>query len=290
MVPPYNGKNKDIFLRQLEIYRDAGLNTDVVFDAVRGIPDYSYLKSEDRKKPLAEQDIPSYWLEQTADYYEDVKKVLGDDVTVYCFGWDEPSMYILRNQRAAWKSLQENGLKTYTTGHDKHLLNAGFNEDFINYGGRYSAETARLWHSFGVRITSYAGPHTGPENPDFVRRSHGMDLYLADQDGTNNYMVSGDQWNDFGSQHNYRSFNMIYPASDGPVNTLEFEAFREAIDDVKYATLLKELAAEAIESGNVDNIYAGKAALQWLIQVDPKTCDLNALRLEMIDKILELRE
>ena len=37
-------------------------------------------------------------------------------------------------------------------------------------------------------------------------------------------------------------------------------------------------------------VQIGAAALQWLIQVDPKTCDLNALRLEMIDKILELRE
>ena len=157
-------------------------------------------------------------------------------------------MYGLRAQRVPWKYLHEQGLKIYTTGKSSHLLHGGFNEDFMNYGGSYSAAAARLWHAFGARITSYAGPHTGPENPDFVRRSHGMDLYLADQDGTNNYMVSGDQWNDFGSQHNYRSFNMIYPASDGPVNTLEFEAFREAIDDVKYATLLKELAAEAIET------------------------------------------
>ena len=117
-----------------------------------------------------------------------------------------------------------------------------------------------------------------------------MDLYLADNDGTINYMAAGDQWNDFGgADYNYRSFNHVYPTTDGHVDTIEFEGFREAIDDVKYATLLRQLAQKAIETQKTANVYKGKAALQWLIQVDSRSCDLNALRLEMIRYILELR-
>jgi len=199
-------------------------------------------------------------------------------------------MGLLRAERAPWRFLHQNGLKTYSTAHGAHLLHAGFNEDFVDYGGSFNKDDARLWHSFGSRISCYANPHTGPENPDFVRRTHGMALYLEDADGTNNYEVNGSLWNDFGgAEYNYRSFNWVYPTVDGHVETIEFEAFREAIDDVKYATLLRQLANKAIQSGNVDYMYQGKAALQWLILTDAENCDLNTLRLEMIDKIMMLR-
>ena len=54
-----------IYRSQLEIYRQAGLGSDALFDAVRGIPDYGYLSHKDRKKPLAEQTLPSYWEKET---------------------------------------------------------------------------------------------------------------------------------------------------------------------------------------------------------------------------------
>ncbi len=277
------------YLRNLEIFRDAGLDTSVIFDGTLAVPPYDYLVHSDRKKPLAEQGIPKGW-EERVKVFTEVKKLLGEDTVLYCFGWDEPGMSWLKAERAPWKYFHEKGMKIYSTAHDAHLAYAGFNEDFVDYGGSYSSAAARKWHSFGARITSYANPHTGPENPDFVRRTHGMDLYLADQDGTNNYMASGDDWNDFGgADYNYRSFNWVYSAANGHIDTIQFEAFREAIDDVKYATLLRQYGNRAMASGNIDIVYKGKAALQWLIQVDSANCDLNTLRFEMINKILELK-
>jgi hypothetical protein len=61
MIPTFRGGNTNLFEHQLEIYKQAGLGTDTVFDPVRGIPDYGYLTHSNRMKPLAEQDIPGYW-------------------------------------------------------------------------------------------------------------------------------------------------------------------------------------------------------------------------------------
>ena len=141
-----------------------------------------------------------------------------------------------------------------------------------------------------MKITSYADPHTGIENPDFVRRTHGLYPYLIHSDGSMNYMVCGSDWNDFiGSGSNFRSFNWICPGTFQPVETIQYEAFREAIDDVRYATLLRQLAEKALHSEKTEHIYKARAALLWLAQLDPETCDLNTVRMEMIRHILELR-
>ena len=51
-------KKKELYLRQLELYRDAGLNTDVLFDPITASADWDYQNSPDRGKPMAEQDLP----------------------------------------------------------------------------------------------------------------------------------------------------------------------------------------------------------------------------------------
>ena len=166
-----------------------------------------------------------------------------------------------------------------------------FSEDFSNYGGWVGAESARKWHAVGGKVATYASPHTGPENPDYMRRAHGMVLYKADLDGTCNYHYrqgGSNVWNEF-NKGTFRGFCMTYPTREGVIDTIAWEGFREAIDDVRYATMLRQLAFKAIETGDVDKRYAGKIALQWLALLDEKTVDLNAMRLEMINHILRIR-
>ncbi len=286
----YDMGDDSVLTEQLETYKKAGLRTDAIFGAVPAIPTYDWMMlPEVRSNPLDKQPAPLDLYARMDRSAEIVKKIVGHS-NIYAFGWDEPAMNLLVSERLPWKYLQEKGLKVYTTGHDGHLTYGGYNEDFINYGGRYSKETSAKWHSVGTRITNYAAPHTGPENPDFVRRTHGMDTYLADCDGTNNYMLNGSPWNDFvGVEYNFRSFNMVYPGIDAPIDTLQWEGYREAIDDVRYATLVRQLAQKAIATGKIDNVYQGRMALQWLAVLDPKTCDLNAARMEMISYILKLK-
>ena len=65
---------------------------------------------------------------------------------------------------------------------------------------------------------------------------------------------------------------------------------REAIDDVRYATKMRQLAFEAIATGDVDKRYAGKTALQWFALLDEKSVDLSTMRLEMIRHIVTLHD
>ena len=291
MLPELNAPGgEDVFLAQLEAYKKAGLRTDTLFGAVPAAPRHDWMMSPDvQNKRLEEQPAPHDLLRRIDRAHEAVTKAFGP-TTIYCFGWDEPAQRLIRAQRLPWKYVHDKGLRIFSTGHTAHLTLAGYNEDFLNYGGKYSRESSDVWHAFGTRMTSYAAPHTGPENPDFTRRTHGFDLYMANADGTNNYLWNGSPWNDFaGAEYNFRAFNMVYPGRDQPIDTLQWEGFREGIDDIRYATLLKQLANQAIATGQTDKVYAGKKALLWLATQDSKTCDLNALRLEMIARILNLR-
>lgn len=280
-----------LFTDQFEVYKKARLRTDAILGAVPTIPSYAWMTSpEVRGKPLKDQP-PDYGLYRKIDaVYDTAVKALGHH-NIYGFGWDEASMSLLVAERGPWKYVHDKGLNVYATAHNSHLLYAGYNEDFVNYGGHFSKEDAEAWHAMGSRITSYANPHTGPENPDFSRRAHGYELYRSNADGINNYMLDGSPWNDFaGAKYNFRAFNIIYPGKEHPIDTLQWEGMREGIDDVRYATLLKQLAHQVIETGKTENVYAGKKALLWLATQDPKTVDLNALRMEMIAIILNFRE
>ena len=57
--------------------------------------------------------------------------------------------------------------------------------------------------------------------------------------------AADDIWNDF-DHDRYRDHVFAYPTSDGVIDTVQWEGFREAVDDVRYADKLAELiGAEA---------------------------------------------
>src|SRR5690606_17073333 len=129
----------------------------------------------------------------------------------------------------------------------------------------------------------------GAENPAFVRRQHGLLGYLSNFDMVNNYEFAYGPWNDRGTIL-YKPMVLAYPTSEGLVDTLAWEGFREGIDDIRYATKLRQLANEAIESGDLDRVYEGRKVRQWFALMDGMSVDLNAARMEMIEKILHLAD
>jgi len=71
-----------------------------------------------------------------------------------------------------------------TTKAGKHFNLGGYMSDYANQAGWPSREQAAVWHATGSKIASYAGPHTGPENPDLFRRWEGLARYKANHDGS----------------------------------------------------------------------------------------------------------
>ncbi len=138
------------------------------------------------------------------------------------------------------------------------------------------------------RMGWYASQHVGAENPAFVRRQYGMGPYLAGYGCNYNYAHHLQGWNDTEAGL-YRPMNFVYGAGHGCVDTLAWEGFREAIDDIRYATLLKTTALRLVKDGSTEARYAARIALKLLADAKGDDYDLSTFRYEMINHIQKLR-
>ena len=118
-------------------------------------------------------------------------------------------------------------------------------------------------------------PQPGIERP-FIYRfnsglwiwAHGLDVHcnFAYQYGfgTSRYI-----WNDF-DYTRYRDHNFVYPTGDGVVNTIQWEGFRDAVDDVRLLTTLEYYVA-ACKAGRSpgNSIYDAGAREEAYLGVAP---------------------
>jgi hypothetical protein len=204
---------------------------------------------------------------------------------------DEQGAAWVMKTRPAWRILNEEGLKSNLAGHDHIFVKGGYMLDVHPSAGSPSEkEKAEKWRAVGhSHVGFYASQHNGSENPSFVRRQHGLLGYLSDYDMVDNYEFAYGPWNDRSTEL-YKPMVLAYPTSEGLVDTLAWEGFREGVDDIRYATKLRQLANEAIASGNLDRVYEGRKVRQWFALMDGERVDLNSVRLEMIEKIEKLMQ
>ncbi|UVI27309.1 hypothetical protein [Paenibacillus spongiae] len=310
----YSNRDKATFLRQLELMQQAGLDLDPLFGVKQTYPDYSifvqysnYLNAkkayeanptEENKQKM--DNFYKAWRKGVEDFlptldeaYNVATSFLGHS-NIYFDGWDEAGWSMLQFEQEIWKYVQEKlGAKVFATGNGSHL-DLEVKENFLNWAGEPTREKAAQWHAFGDDkiITNYALPHTGPENPDLIRQRHGMWVYKANFDATYNYIFyenPNNIWNDNPSVgFPYRAFNLVYPTKTDLIDTIAWEGYREGIDDIRYATKLKQVAADAIASGVQERVEGANAALNWLEAVDERSTNQDLLRLEMIRHIVRL--
>jgi hypothetical protein len=192
--------------------------------------------------------------------------------------------------RPAWKKFHAQGLKLFTAGHAGLFLKGGYIYDMHPAAGEPDdKEGPSRWNTVGGYTGFYAGQHNGSENPTFVRRQHGLLGYLSGNNMIINYEFGLGPWNDraFGL---YKPMVLAYPSSEGLVDTIAWEAFREAVDDVRYSTLLKMEIERCLKSKNLETLYAAKQVLQWYALLDLKTAEIDSVRADMTAYILKLRD
>lgn len=109
----------------------------------------------------------------------------------------------------------------------------------------------------------YQTPIAGIERPQTYRYKYGLWLWAKGLKGAMPYAYQkryGEyMWDDFdnslgknpGSYEREQSFT--YPTADGVVDTIQWEGFREGIDDTRYLTRLIELINLVNQSGNAEN-------------------------------------
>jgi len=182
--------------------------------------------------------------------------------STYFYGIDEAMGAEVTAQKTAWQTVHSNGGKMYVAG-DKDLIDLVPDLlDLVVLGGSPDTTQVTRWHSHGKRIYMYGNPQAGIENPEIYRRNYGVSLWIAGYDGTMPFSYQhkyDDIWNDFDSQEtNFRDHVFAYPTSNGVIDTIQWEGFREGVDDTRYvASLIKKegsnTSAKTIVSAGLSN-------------------------------------
>lgn len=201
-------------------------------------------------------------------------------------GMDEASGPALVRERPSFEAVRRGGAGVFVACKPSFFDGMGDLLNFANVTGRLVPALANKVHALGNRITSYGNPQVGVEMPEVYRRNYGLALRAAGYDGSINctYRTVDNRkcWDDF-HEDRYRGHNFAYPGVDGPIDTIQFEGWREGIDDIRYAATLERAIREAANCGrDVDD------SRRFLDAITGYEADLDAVRAEIIRRIESL--
>jgi hypothetical protein len=284
-------RNEDDARAALEMFKKTGFDTEHLFHALpRCGVTTSYPPQENDANFERYHEVTGIVTRSMAA----IRKVFGPGTKAYSYGVDEGGPNIVRGERAVWEAVHRAGASTMVaTRWHNYIL---FNLDYANVprpprtAKRIEAEAFHAANPDAL-IGWYADPHSGPENPDYARRVYGLQTWRNNYDGSCQYILYRNNWNDFWvpDESNLRGLMLVYPQDGDVLDTIEWEGLREGMDDVRYATLLKQLGEQARLSSDLSIHYAGRAALAWISQVDCEHSSLDYLRMESIRRILDLQ-
>jgi hypothetical protein len=204
---------------------------------------------------------------------------------VYVQGQDEASGDRLRAERPSFAAAHDAGVKVFVACRHSFFPIIGDLLDLPVVSGELIPDLAAQVHANGYRIASYGNPQAGQERPDLYRRNFGLRLWAAGYDGAVEWAYGGSEWNDF-VEGGYRQESMAYPALGKPVDTIEWEGWREGVDDVRYLSTLLDL----LDRADQVPALADQAAdiREWTRHLDVGG-DLDALRSQIVERIQRLR-
>jgi hypothetical protein len=214
---------------------------------------------------------------------------------VYFYGVDEASGTKLIDQRPAWQAIREAGGKMFVAGNSTpgetagNFASMGDITDLLICRGEPREAVSAQWHSIGHQIFSYANPQVGMELPETYRRNYGLLLWQKGYDGTMDWAYQsgfGNIWNDFDNP-DYRDEVFAYPTTDGVIDTIQWEGFREGVNDIRYLSTLLDTINKAKSSGK--DVSAAENWLASLKQIDLTAINLDSVREEIIKYILALQ-
>jgi hypothetical protein len=125
-----------------------------------------------------------------------------------------------------------------------------------------------------IKLFRYLDPQSGVPNPEIYRDHFGFGLWNDGYNGAMewNYMYGYGQsiWNNYDQLHeswggNYTEEVFAYPKSDGVIDTIQWEGFREGIDDTRYADYLTQSTRST--SSAKSTITSGIAAGEDMSQI-----------------------
>lgn len=207
---------------------------------------------------------------------------------VYFHGIDEAAASAIAGQKANFDAVHAAGGLVYVDGYTGVFAAAqaaGAKIDLIYWPTFPGAAEVANWHGIGAKIGMYGDPHSGVALAATFRRNYGLRLWQAGLDGAQifwQWNSGGLIWSDF-CNTTYVQEVMAYPTADGCVETVELQAQREAVTDLRYLATLQKAIDEA--SGNTT---AAEEYLTWLYTANLAGADLDEIRSTLADHILAL--
>ena len=238
--------SKKLVPRTLQLRKEAGMPNDRLFI---NLPPGAPAAAAARVKA---------WRDLTRDFgYKEI----------YLYGLDEASGNRLRLQKPSWENVQKAGGKMYASAWKEDPFEVmGSRLNVLVWSGGLQPDKARRWHSVGSKIFSYGNPQVGVEEPLRYRYNYGMALWKADYDGAMTFAYQygyGHIWNDFDTARS-RDHCFTYPTANGVVGTIQWEGFREGVDDVRYINTLENAIKKAGDT------KIARAAKKWLTDLKSK--------------------
>ncbi len=257
----------------LRIRREVGMNNDVLYHTYEGLGGWTV-------KPVD--------VERLGKVVELARKYGYKEV--YFYGLDEAQGDRLKESLPELEKIHQAGGKIFAAGLAASLGGDSFEvvgdlQDLMVMSYIPRREDADKWHSRGRKIMSYANPQSGFEKPETYRRNYGLVLDSAGFDGGMTFSYYWFGWNDFNIWPPYRDHNFVYPTADGVIDTIQWEGYREGIDDLRYLATLRKAIEKAGKAGAAKQ---SAAAGDFVENMDIDKADLDGLRNEMIGWILEL--
>ena len=146
-------------------------------------------------------------------------------------------------------------------------------------------------HQNGYKILSYMDPTAGQALPESQRRFRGLGLWKIGLDGSMTWAYT----HITGNNVKFATFNpntdtlpdlmsdFVFRGEQAPFDTLQFEGFREGVDDARYLNTLLTAMAKASLRGDRPDLVNNTA--QWLASLNADAADLDAMRQEMAWRI-----
>lgn len=265
--------NEQLLEQELEIRKRAGLFNDAL-----------YTLGVQTGNPIAPTKLEA--LKNKANRWLEIARKYGY-TEVYFYGIDEARGDRLRSQRPAWKAIHDAGGKIFAACSEKGTFETmGDLLDLAVWHGAPDRQEAKKFHKIGHQIFCYSNPQVGVEEPETYRRNFGILLWKAGYDGAMDFAYQyamGHIWNDF-DHKKYRDLVFAYPTINGVIDTIQWEGFREGVNDIRYLTTL----INHIKKVGPNKKESAAKATAWVEKIDPNT-DLDLMRTQTIDWILKLQ-
>jgi hypothetical protein len=211
---------------------------------------------------------------------------------VYFFGMDEARGTSLTAQRQAWETVRAAGGRVIATSISQDNINSMSDIQDVCVAQTYpDAATSGAWQDAGKRLFLYGVPQGGVEQPDTYRRNFGLLLWQKRYDGAMTYLYHNGaiqtgstglatSYNDFcPNPDTGKQFMMVYPTANGVLGTVQWEGYREGMNDLAYLATLENRIAATGASSPADGQQAASEAAAWLGTL--RAGDANADRTDL---------